>query len=82
MMAWSIGDDHVDAAGLRRIPTQRMAGREIQVAFDRQAELATHGSDLGEADIAEFRFTQAKVAKAELCRTEDYVERRRRTLLI
>jgi hypothetical protein len=36
-----------------------MDSREIQVALDRQAELAASGSDLDQTDVAECKFAKA-----------------------
>ncbi len=48
--------------GIRR---NRLVGDEVQVALDREAELAAHRGQFDEADVAELRLAHAEIAETE-----------------
>ena len=43
---------------------QRLGGREVQVALDRQIQFAAHGLQFRQADGADFRTAEAEIAQA------------------
>jgi hypothetical protein len=58
-------DDPSSCASFLGIGRQRFVRDEVQIAFNRQPEWPFQCRDLGKADVAQFRATQADVAKAE-----------------
>ncbi len=50
---------------IARIGAQPLLGAERQVTLDRQAQPAAHRRQLAQADPADFRLSQARVAKTE-----------------
>jgi hypothetical protein len=59
-----LGNDRAMRPRLVGVGGQRLGRCEVQVALDRQIQLAAHGLQFRQADGAEFRTSQPEVAQA------------------